>query len=129
MRETKLGDRRNRERERPYRGGAALALPVQVHAEPAEAGQLEADVHRLAGSVTSPHTYGQHGIHRSRDVSAVEDVRELSGVGTGVVIIDKGVVIPPDTRIGIDHDEDRARGFHVSEGGIVVLGKGQKVPE
>ena len=44
------------------------------------------------------------------------------------VIIDKGVVVPPGTRIGIDHEEDRARGFHVSESGVVVLGKGQQVP-
>ena len=59
----------------------------------------------------------------------------LNGVDVGRgahlrrVIIDKGVVVPPGTRIGIDHDEDRARGFHVSGAGVVVLGKGQKVPE
>jgi glucose-1-phosphate adenylyltransferase len=45
------------------------------------------------------------------------------------VIVDKNVVIPPGTRIGVDHEEDRARGFHVSESGVVVLGKGQKVPD
>ena len=44
------------------------------------------------------------------------------------VIIDKGVVVPPGTRIGVDHDEDRDRGFHVSDAGVVVLGKGQQVP-
>jgi glucose-1-phosphate adenylyltransferase len=42
-------------------------------------------------------------------------------------IVDKGVVIPPGVRIGIDHDEDRARGFHVSDSGVVVIGKGQPV--
>jgi glucose-1-phosphate adenylyltransferase len=42
-------------------------------------------------------------------------------------IVDKGVVIPPGVRIGVDHEEDRARGFHVSDGGIVVIGKGQHV--
>jgi glucose-1-phosphate adenylyltransferase len=45
------------------------------------------------------------------------------------VIVDKGVVIPPGTEIGVDHDADRARGFHISEGGVVVLGKGQRVPD
>ena len=53
-------------------------------------------------------------------------------VGRGAVlrraIIDKGVLIPPGTTIGLDHDHDKARGFHISEGGIVVLGKGQVIP-
>jgi glucose-1-phosphate adenylyltransferase len=44
------------------------------------------------------------------------------------VILDKGVVVPPGVSIGVDHEHDRARGFHVSDGGVVVLGKGQNVP-
>jgi len=44
------------------------------------------------------------------------------------VILDKGIVVPPGVSIGFDHEEDRARGFHLSEGGVVVVGKGQKVP-
>ncbi|MGV1010347.1 MAG: glucose-1-phosphate adenylyltransferase [Dermatophilaceae bacterium] len=42
-------------------------------------------------------------------------------------IIDKNVQIPEYCRIGVDHHADRARGFHVTENGIVVIGKGQKV--
>ena len=42
-------------------------------------------------------------------------------------IIDKGVYIPEYCRIGVDHEHDRARGFYVTEGGITVIGKGQKV--
>lgn len=38
-------------------------------------------------------------------------------------IIDKGVTIPAGTEIGFDHEEDRRRGFTVSENGIVVIGK------
>jgi glucose-1-phosphate adenylyltransferase len=38
-------------------------------------------------------------------------------------IIDKGVTIPKRIEIGFDHDEDRRRGFTVSENGIVVIGK------
>ena len=53
-------------------------------------------------------------------------------VGRGAVlqraIIDKGVLIPPGTTIGVDHVHDRERGFHVSDSGIVVLGKGQVIP-
>jgi glucose-1-phosphate adenylyltransferase len=44
------------------------------------------------------------------------------------VIVDKNVVIPPGTEIGVDHDADRARGFHVTDSGIVVIGKSQHVP-
>jgi glucose-1-phosphate adenylyltransferase len=29
--------------------------------------------------------------------------------------------------IGVDHAEDRRRGFTVSEGGITVIGKGTKI--
>ncbi|WP_437229606.1 glucose-1-phosphate adenylyltransferase [Planctomicrobium sp. SH661] len=38
-------------------------------------------------------------------------------------IIDKGVRIPPHTTIGLNADEDRARGFTVTETGITVVPK------
>ncbi|MEZ6047962.1 MAG: glucose-1-phosphate adenylyltransferase [Planctomycetaceae bacterium] len=38
-------------------------------------------------------------------------------------IIDKNVIIPENTSIGYDIEEDRARGFVVTESGIVVIGK------
>jgi glucose-1-phosphate adenylyltransferase len=42
-------------------------------------------------------------------------------------IIDKNVDVPEGAVIGVDKDHDRARGFVVSEGGVTVVGKGQKV--
>ncbi len=42
-------------------------------------------------------------------------------------IIDKGVHIPPGTEIGFDPEHDRARGFTVSEGGVVVIAKADGV--
>ena len=39
-------------------------------------------------------------------------------------IIDKGVVVPPRTQIGLDAEKDLARGWVVTESGITVLGKG-----
>ena len=43
-------------------------------------------------------------------------------------ILDKNVVVPEGVRIGMDPDEDRARGLHVTESGITVVGKGQHIP-
>jgi glucose-1-phosphate adenylyltransferase len=70
---------------------------------------------------------------RVEDGAAIQRAVLMDGVQVGRgailrdVIVDKNVVIPPGTLIGIDHEEDRRRGFHVSEGGIVVIGKGQLV--
>jgi glucose-1-phosphate adenylyltransferase len=43
------------------------------------------------------------------------------------VILDKNVIVPDGVEIGIDPDDDRARGFTVSKGGVTVLGKGQVI--
>ena len=53
-------------------------------------------------------------------------------IGQGAVvrnaIIDKNVHVPPGAQIGVDPDLDQSR-FTVSPNGIVVIGKGEKVPE
>ena len=50
-------------------------------------------------------------------------------IGPGAVIrraiLDKNVVVPEGAHIGVDLEADRAR-YHVSDGGVVVLGKGQQ---
>jgi glucose-1-phosphate adenylyltransferase len=80
----------------------------------------------IENSVLSPNCY----IH---SWSSVSDSVLLDNVEVGrhaVVrraIIDKNVVIPEGARIGMDPEEDRARGLTVTESGLVVIGKGQKV--
>ena len=42
-------------------------------------------------------------------------------------ILDKGVTVAEGAEIGVNKDHDRARGFHVSAGGITVVSKGMHV--
>ena len=52
-------------------------------------------------------------------------------IGRGAIvrraILDKNVEVPPGARVGVDHEHDRARGYTVSPGGVVALGKGDAV--
>ncbi len=52
-------------------------------------------------------------------------------VGRGAVvrraILDKNVVVWPGARIGLDPAQDRARGFTVTDDGVVIVGKGEQV--
>jgi glucose-1-phosphate adenylyltransferase len=76
-------------------------------------------------SVLSP------GVH-VHSYALVEDSILMPGVEVGrhaVVkraIVDKNVRIAEGARIGVDPEEDRKR-FHVSAGGVAVIGKGQVV--
>ena len=54
-------------------------------------------------------------------------VRVGAGATVRNAILDKSVVVPDGARMGVDHDEDRARGFLV-EDGLTVLGKDQPFP-
>jgi glucose-1-phosphate adenylyltransferase len=51
-------------------------------------------------------------------------------VGKGAVIrraiLDKNVIVPPRATIGLDLDHDKQH-YHVTDSGVVVLGKGQEV--
>jgi glucose-1-phosphate adenylyltransferase len=68
---------------------------------------------------------------RVNSYSLVEESILFDGVDVGRhcrirrAIVDKDVKIPPNTTIGYDLDEDRRRGFGVTEQGIVVIGKAE----
>ena len=78
---------------------------------------------QVSNSVLSP------GV-RLNSWSSVSDSVLMDGVSVGRhsqvhhAIIDKNVVIPPRTQIGLDEKADRARGWVVTESGITVIGKG-----
>jgi glucose-1-phosphate adenylyltransferase len=66
---------------------------------------------------------------RINSYAVVSDSILFEGVDVGRhasvrrAIIDKGVEIPANVRIGFDPEEDRRRGFVISDKGIVVIGK------
>jgi glucose-1-phosphate adenylyltransferase len=68
---------------------------------------------------------------RVNSYAEVEDSILFSQVNIGRrakirrAIIDKGVCIPEGFRIGFDEEEDLARGFTVSPGGVVVIAKAE----
>ena len=70
---------------------------------------------------------------RVNSFAKVEDSILFDGVSVGRnarikrAIIDKEVYIPAGVEIGYDHDFDRRRGFTVSDDGVVVIGKSDKI--
>jgi glucose-1-phosphate adenylyltransferase len=80
----------------------------------------------VRGSVVSPGTTIHSG-------ALVEGCVLMDGVDIGRnaivrrAIIDKNVSIPPNCHIGVDIADDRARGFTISDNGVVVIGKGDPV--
>ena len=74
-------------------------------------------------SVLSPGAYvDDHAV--VSDSILLHDVRIGPGAIVRHAIIDKNVVVPAGMQIGIDLDADRARGFTISDNGVVVVPKG-----
>ncbi|HEX4474104.1 MAG TPA: glucose-1-phosphate adenylyltransferase [Polyangiaceae bacterium] len=78
-------------------------------------------------SVLSPGVRIEEGAIISDSV-LLDDVSVGPGAVVRRAILDKSVVVPAGAHIGVDLEADRARGFTISDNGIVVLGKGDIVP-
>jgi glucose-1-phosphate adenylyltransferase len=81
---------------------------------------------QVDNSVLSPcvHIHSYSSVTESVLLDAVQVGRHCT---IRRAIIDKNVVIPDSVSIGVNHDDDRARGLMVTESGLVVIGKGQVV--
>lgn len=115
-----------------YTGYTGLPPAKFVHAGPGRMGHAAESIvspgvlisgAQAAGSVLSP---GVH-LHSWSNVSnsvLMDDVQVHRYAHVHRAIVDKNVIINERARIGVDPDEDRARGFTVTESGLTVVPKG-----
>jgi glucose-1-phosphate adenylyltransferase len=75
-------------------------------------------------SVVSPGVRVERGA-RVEDSVLMDGVHIGEGAYVRRAILDKNVVVPPWVRIGVDPVADKER-YHVSAGGVTVLGKGAR---
>jgi glucose-1-phosphate adenylyltransferase len=75
-------------------------------------------------SVLSPNARLNAGAYVEGSV-VMDNVQIGRGAVVRRTILDKNVIVPDGAHIGVDPDSDKAR-YHVSDTGIVVLGKGQQ---
>jgi glucose-1-phosphate adenylyltransferase len=81
---------------------------------------------RVDSSVIGTNAYVAGGARVERSV-VMDNVTIGRDALVRNAIVDKNVIVPDGACIGVDHEEDRRRGFTVSERGVTVLGKGQLV--
>jgi glucose-1-phosphate adenylyltransferase len=77
---------------------------------------------QVVHSVLSPGVYLEQGAVVQESVLA-DGVRVGAGAVVRRAILDKNVVVPAGAHLGVDLERDRDS-YHVSDGGVVVLGKG-----
>ena len=119
--------------EWPLRTSSEFSPPAKfVHEEDSRKGQAFNSL--VAGGVILSGATVRHSILARRVRANSYSLVENSVLFDNVVlerncviknaIIDKNIHIPEGTQIGVNHDDDKARGFSVTDGGVVVLPKG-----
>jgi glucose-1-phosphate adenylyltransferase len=81
----------------------------------------------VENSVLSPNV-GVHSWATVSDAVLMDNVEIGRHAVVRRAILDKNVVVPEGARVGMDADEDRERGFTITESGITVVDKGVKIP-
>ncbi|WP_166847228.1 glucose-1-phosphate adenylyltransferase [Isoptericola sp. BMS4] len=77
----------------------------------------------VAGSILSPGAH-MHSWATVTDSVVMDNVQVHRHAQVHRAILDKNVVVGERARVGVDHDQDRARGFTVTSSGITVVPKG-----
>jgi len=77
----------------------------------------------VSGSVLSPGVY-LHSWAQVTDSVLMDGVQVNRYAQIHRAILDKNVVVPERARVGLDREQDLARGFTVTESGITVVPKG-----
>ncbi len=62
-----------------------------------------------------------HSYSTVKDSVVLTDVEIGENCTINRAIVDRGSVLPSGTRVGFDHEEDRARGFRVTDSGITLV--------
>ncbi|MCF4121464.1 glucose-1-phosphate adenylyltransferase [Antribacter sp. KLBMP9083] len=118
-----------------YTGYTGLPPAKFVHAGPGRLGHAADSIvspgvlisgATAAGSILSPGVYLHSWAVVSNSV-LMDDVKVNRYAQVHHAIIDKNVIINERARIGVDREEDLARGFTVTESGITVVPKGTVV--
>ena len=118
-----------------YTGYTGLPPAKFVHAGPGRLGHAADSIvspgvvisgATVVGSVLSPGVR-LHSLASVSDSVIMDDVVLHRHAQVHRAILDKNVVVNERARIGIDHDEDRRRGFTVTDEGITVVPKGTVV--